>query len=130
NTNSPGLVGKTASVTLSDKLAYSNHITRLRANPEVCSYFIAWQLHHCWLRGYFKSVMSHHVNQASVSTRILVNIPLVLPPLPEQRRIVAALDAQKGRLDTGERYLYSAMKRAQAAKESILIQKTRATGPT
>lgn len=105
NTNSPALVGKTALVTSRTPLAYSNHMTRLRPSKGVVSAFLARQLHWLWTRGYFRDVLSHHVNQASVSSQVLLQTRIAIPGTAEQRRVVAAL----------ERYL----PRAQSAATSL-----------
>ena len=104
NTNSPALVGKTAIVEVAEPLAYSNHMTRLRFPAEaVDPKFMAHQLHHLWMAGFFESICSNHVNQASVSAKRLLAVDVVLPPLDEQRRIVAILEDNLSRLDAGLR---------------------------
>ncbi|RCW43323.1 type I restriction enzyme S subunit [Halopolyspora algeriensis] len=101
NTNSPELVGKTALFNDPDPVGFSNHMTRIRPVEGVFSNFLACQLHFLWRTGYFKSVMSNHVNQASVSTKILLRTSVLLAPLAEQRRIVSALEDHLSRLDAG-----------------------------
>jgi len=94
NTNSPDLVGKTAYYDLQDPRAFSNHMTRLRCNigiidPKFCAMYI----HQKWREGYFKTVCNNHVSQSSVSRNILLETPVLLPPLSEQHRIVARIEA-------------------------------------
>ncbi len=62
---------------------------------------MAYQLHFLWMSGYFKHRCVKHVNQASISSRTLATSPLILPPIPEQYRIVAEIDKQFTRLDVG-----------------------------
>lgn len=102
NTNSPALVGKTTWVDSVESLAYSNHMTRLRPPEGLEGKFLARQLHHLWERGYFKTVLNNHVNQASVSRKALLETPIMVPPLAEQRRIVAQLDERLADLEAGE----------------------------
>lgn len=101
NTNSPALTGKTALVTSAMPLAYSNHMTRLRAPEGINPGFLAAQLHWLWMSGYFARVLNNHVNQASVASGKLLDTPVAVPPEAEQLRIVTALEGYLLRLDTG-----------------------------
>ncbi|TAK30658.1 MAG: type I site-specific deoxyribonuclease [Chloroflexota bacterium] len=54
---------------------------------------------------------TNHVNQASINTQFLSRkVPIPVPPLPEQTRIVAQIEKQFSRLDAGT----SALRRVQA----------------
>ncbi len=93
NTNSTELVGKTAVYNDDEPRAFSNHMTRVRVreqalDPRYCAAF----LHHCWREGYFQGVCNQHVSQSSVSRARLLDTPLDLPPLTEQRRIVSMVE--------------------------------------
>jgi type I restriction enzyme S subunit len=112
NTNSPEWVGKTAYITQDTNWAYSNHMTRIRFFPDtIYSAWIAFYLHYLTKTGFFKMNCRHHVNQASINTSFLsTRVPLPLPPLPEQQRIVDEIEAQFTRLDA----VVTALKRAQA----------------
>lgn len=93
NTNSLDLVGKTAYFDDDDTPAFSNHMTRLRTEPErVLPEYLARYLHGCWLRGDFTQLANNHVSQASVSRKVLSGLPLPLPPLTQQRQIIELLD--------------------------------------
>jgi len=122
NTNSPALVGKTALVTVTEPLAFSNHMTRLRfpAN-RVDPHFMAHQLQYLWAVGYFKEICSNHVNQASVATKRLGAVEVVLPPLDVQQRIVAILEDHLSRLDAGCIALSTLITRSSAWKRSLLM---------
>lgn len=65
------------------------------------------------LPGYLKAIndVTSSVTVKHLSSRSVEQIPLPLPPLAEQRRIVAAIEEQFTRLDAG----VAALKRAQAA---------------
>ncbi|MFQ6028112.1 MAG: hypothetical protein ACE5Q6_11520 [Dehalococcoidia bacterium] len=111
NTNSPQLIGKTAWIGQDEGWAFSNHMTRLRVPSDIAPKFVAHQLHYLWMTGYFLYRCVKHVNQASVSSTALADtVPLVIPPLPEQHRIVAEIEKQFTRLDVS----VAALKRAQA----------------
>lgn len=94
NTNTAELVGKTAYYSLQDPRAYSNHMTRLRFHTEAMDpRFGALALQQCWREGYFEERCNNHVSQASISSNVLLQTPLAFPPLLEQRRIVAQIEA-------------------------------------
>lgn len=111
NTNSPDLVGKTAYVGSRAELAFSNHMTRLRASEAVEPRFAAKYLHFLWVSQYFRHRCTNHVNQASVSGSMLADsVPFLIPPLAEQRRIIAALEEHLSDLDAA----VAGLKRARA----------------
>lgn len=102
NTNSPELIGKTTAVLIGTRLAYSNHMTRIRLEDGLDPVFVARQLHFLWMTGYFRHRCVNHVNQASISADPLSEtVPLALPPASEQTRIADALDELLSDLDAG-----------------------------
>lgn len=89
NTNSPELVGKTALFDDDDEPAFSNHMTRLRADESrVDPGYLAQALHQIWRSGWFASHCNNHVSQASVSRSVLQELEVALPPLDVQRAFV------------------------------------------
>lgn len=111
NTNSPELVGKTAYIKRDSDWAYSNHMTRVRlADGAADPAWVSYSLHYLFVSGFFKLHCSNHVNQASINSRFLADqVVIPLPPLAEQRRIVAEIEKQFSRLDAA----VEALKRAQ-----------------
>ena len=100
NTNSAALVGKTAFVESNVEMAFSNHMTRVRPDKSrLTAKFLAKQLHGYWMNGYFEEICSNHVNQASISTKRLKDVEIILPPLDEQEKIIEILEEQLSRLD-------------------------------
>lgn len=96
NTNSTELVGKSALFTgHPEPVVFSNHFTRLRVKPEVCSpeFLAAWLLHQ-WLARTFEHLCNRWIGQSAVKADKLLALPFPLPPLPEQRRIAAKLREQ------------------------------------
>ncbi|MFD5325656.1 restriction endonuclease subunit S [Streptomyces sp. NPDC127092] len=125
NTNSPALVGKTAWVNSDEPLAYSNHMTRLRPPAGLDSRFLAIQLHTLWSTGHFRTVLNNHVNQASVSRKVLLDTTIAVPPLPEQHRIVAQLDEQLAHIEAGESSLARAANKLTELISQIRSQEIR-----
>lgn len=120
NTNSPALVGKTAWVGSLQPAAYSNHMTRLRGPKGLDGKFLAIQLHWLWASGYFKTILNNHVNQASVARNALLATEIVVPPLPEQLRIVSEVEQQIMRIETGEAAIQSTERVAQSLWLAVL----------
>jgi type I restriction enzyme S subunit len=121
NTNSPTLIGKTAYFDRPGDYAFSNHMTRLRPPPGLDGKFLAIQLHFFWMRGVFQQLCSHHVNQASVSAKKLVDaVCIAVPPTNEQRRIVAAIEEQFSRLDAAGESLGAAQRKLAGLRDGAL----------
>lgn len=99
-TNSPELVGKSAFIDRLDEPAvFSNHLVRLRADEtRLDGRFLARWLQSRWERGLFRSRARQWVNQAAFGKDELLDLELGLPPVEEQRRIAATLDAADGLL--------------------------------
>ena len=105
-TNSGALVGKCAYFDLQGRYAFSNHLTRLRPRAElVDGEFLRWNLWLHWKRGEFNDKCKHWVNQSTLPKDALLDTLVHLPPLPEQRRIVAKLEEVLGRVDACQRRL-------------------------
>ena len=94
NTNSSELVGKTTYIESDTNWAYSNHMTRIRINnPLINNKWISTYLHFLFLSGYFGGICIHHVNQSSVSSRVLSEkIPIPIPSISEQNFILQNID--------------------------------------
>jgi len=120
NTNSPELVGKTASFGVDGDFAFSNHMTRIRPAESIDPRFLAHQLHFLWMTGYFRHTCINHVNQASVPKDVLSRLDVLLPPEAEQRRIVAKIEEAFSDLDAGVAALERARKNLERYRASVL----------
>lgn len=111
NTNSAELVGKSALFGgYPEPVVYSNHFTRLRVNTDalVPGFLAAW-LNLQWQRGIFAGICNRWIGQSAVKADKLLALRIPLPPLAEQRRIVAVLSEK-----------LAAVERARAAAEAEL----------
>ena len=113
NTNSPELVGKTALFEDDDMPAFSNHMTRLRSDPDrLDPGYLALRLHQAWREGWFQDHCNNHVSQASIGRDVLKEFQIELPPMATQLAI-AALYSQL------ERYRASSSNHLEAARLAI-----------
>jgi type I restriction enzyme S subunit len=121
NTNSPELIGKTTAVLIDAKLAYSNHMTRIRLEDGLSPVFLARQLHFLWMSGYFRHRCVNHVNQASISADPLSEtVPILVPPANEQSRIADTLDELFSDLDAGVAALERVREKLKLYRASVL----------
>lgn len=122
NTNSAELIGKTALISSREHgFAFSNHMTKICLEDHLSKSFLAKQIHFLWMSGYFKYHCTHHVNQASISSKNLADtIPLLLPPIREQTRVVEKLEELLSDLDAGVAELKTAQKKVTQYRQSLL----------
>ncbi len=72
---------------------FGNFIARLRVKPELCaSRFLFWLLRHSYANGVTERYQKQTTGIRNLETRRFFDLPVPLPPLGEQRRIVELLD--------------------------------------
>jgi restriction endonuclease S subunit len=76
-------------------------VDEARALPQ----FVALALHQLFKRGDFAKLCTRWVGQAGVSTTLLKQVEIPLPPLEEQRRIVAEIEGYQKVLDGARQIL-------------------------
>jgi type I restriction enzyme M protein len=87
NTNSAELVGKTCLIEAPLRGGFSNHMTRIPANPDLCvPRFLALILHNAWRKGLFRERATRWVGQAGINAKSLGDFEIPLPPLSKQGR--------------------------------------------
>ncbi|MDJ0676422.1 MAG: restriction endonuclease subunit S [Calothrix sp. MO_167.B42] len=92
-TNSAEHVGKTAIYKGERPAIFAGYLIRIHRKEDLIDAdFLNYYLNSNTVREYGKSVMSRSVNQANINGTKLKEYPIILPPLPEQKRIVAILD--------------------------------------
>ncbi len=109
--NSLELVGKVAQVTsLPHKSTLGAFISLLRPSTEIDAKLYYYQLTSSDVQSEIRRYASTTTNISNISSSRLAEIPLSVPPLPEQHRIVAEIEKQFTRLGAS----VTALKRVQA----------------
>lgn len=100
NTNSTELVGKTALVDQDYPYAFSNHLTKVELDQNITlpSFFVYYFMD-LFTKEYFVSICNKWIGQSGVNTTMLKEITIPLPPLDEQKRLVALLDTLFAKID-------------------------------
>jgi len=124
NTNSTELVGKSCIFTgWQEPCTFSNHLTRLRPNPETLSAkWLFMCLRDLWLQGYFAANCVEFVGQSAFNKDKLLEVKIPVPPTAEQRRIVERVKALTGRLEQA-RQLHREVENELAAFVPALLAK-------
>jgi type I restriction enzyme S subunit len=104
NTNSKELVGRAALVQEDLNCGFSNHITRLRVKENlVFPQWLTLVLNYLWSKKYFLKHCRKWIGQAGINTSMLKSIKIPVPPLEEQRRIVARIEELLSRVEEVKR---------------------------
>lgn len=118
-----GEVGRCAIFTHDDSeyIAFQKALHRVRPRGGVSALYIRYYLEHLNLQNGLApfstgSTIKHLPQQQ------LKRLPIKLPPLDEQQRIVAVLEEQLSRLDAAQKILVNAAQRVELTQRSILNQ--------
>ncbi len=98
--NSDKHLGKTAYFDSDQTLLHGINLLLIRAVDEYDGKLLNYLFRHYRFKGGFIEVAQRSVNQSSINQKKLKSFPVPIIPLPEQKRIVAKLDALFGHLDT------------------------------
>ena len=120
-TNSAELVGKCAVFDLEQDFAFASYLIRLCLDTDKAdSRLVASYINSPAGRTYMFSERKQMTGQANVNATKLKALPIVLPALPEQRRIVAELDALQTEVDALKRLQAETAAELDALLPSIL----------
>ena len=101
-TNSAELVGKSAVYRGNPSpCSCASYLIRSRLRHGYVPEFLAYYINSTFGRVWVNSVVSQQVGQANVNGTKLKALSIPVPPLPEQRRIVAEIEKQFTRLEAG-----------------------------
>jgi type I restriction enzyme, S subunit len=120
--NSAELVGKTGLITDNyPRCTFESKNIRLRLDPNsMLPKFAATILNSYNIRQYYMSVLKQQCGMATLNHTHLKNIPIPVPPLEEQRRLVAYLDGLQAQVAQLRRYQEQTQKELDALMPSIL----------
>lgn len=127
SSGSLNVVGKSARLTEDWRGTFGAFCATIRPNQLVDSRFLAFFLQSPKLRARW-SEAARGTNINNLKRDDLTSTPLPLPPLEEQRRIVAVLEDHLSRLDAAEASMKSAMMKLELLKLSALLQLYREAG--
>jgi type I restriction enzyme S subunit len=119
-TNSPELVGKSAVFTADKRMTFASYLIRVRLTERCDPHWAALVINGPPGRRYVASVRSQQVGQANVNGSKLAALPLPLPPLEEQRRIVAEVEERLSQIDALRASIERAQRRSRALRAAIL----------
>jgi type I restriction enzyme S subunit len=120
-TNSAELVGKSAVATgQHEGMSFASYLIRLRLGPVVVPEFVAHVINGPLGREYVARVRSQQVGQANVNGTKLAAFPLPVPPIEQQREIVAEVDRQFSLIDGAEAAIRRGVTRAGTLRQSVL----------
>lgn len=123
-TNSAELVGKTAVYKeFHPRAVFASYLIRLRLSkgayiPDMLSFFI----NSFYGRKYIASVVSQQVGQANVNGTKLSLMPIPLPPIAEQSRIVEEIERCFSVADEVEKVVEQSLRQSERLQQSILKQ--------
>jgi len=105
NTNSTELVGKSIIFAgWSERCTFSNHMTRLRCNKKtLTTEWLYFSLRELWLSGFFAANCTEFIGQSAFNKDKLVEIEIPIPPIDEQRRIVARIEELTKRVEEAKK---------------------------
>lgn len=107
--NSRELVGKTSFVeSLPEPMTFGGFVLMIRAK-QIANKFLFYFLRLAFLSGHFVGKASQTTNIANINTKTLAQDAVPLPPLAEQQRIVARVEALFAKLDEAEEKIRAAL---------------------
>ncbi|MDT0531779.1 restriction endonuclease subunit S [Micromonospora sp. DSM 115977] len=105
------------------QLTYPDKLIRVQTNPETASSAcIAYLLQSPQLRSRVRALARTTAGQAGISGASLRSVGIPLPPLAEQRRIVAALEDHLSRLDAATRSIGEARRRLRNLRKRVIVE--------
>ena len=121
-TNSPALVGKLAIWDRTEEVVFASYIVRYSAIPEVaCPRFTISALSTSRSQQQIERLITRAISQANINPSAFFNdVEIALAPLPEQKRIVAALDVWNRAINQAERLVSAKQRRFDAARNRLI----------
>ncbi|HCE4590716.1 TPA: restriction endonuclease subunit S [Vibrio parahaemolyticus] len=107
-----------------------NHVFAVRPNKQVLlPYFLAALSGSNYGKTYFLSCAKRSTNLASINSTQLKEFPVLLPPLPEQRKIAQILSTWDKAISTTEKLIDVSKQQKKALMQQLLTGKKRLVDP-
>ena len=101
---------------------HQNHVFRSRLLSErILPEFVSWW-GNSFGKDFFSASGKQTTNLASINLSLLERFPVPIPPLPEQRRIVAEVERRLSAIQQAEATVEANLTRAERLRQSILKQ--------
>ncbi len=121
-TNSPELVGKSAVFESRERMTFASYLIRVRLTEECDPRWAVLVINGPSGRRYVAEVRTQQVGQANVNGTKLAAMPIPVPPLEEQRRIVARVEEQLLAIEALRAGIERAQRRSATLRRAVLEQ--------
>lgn len=120
-TNSPELVGKSAVFNSDLKATFASYLIRLRCEDGLIlpDYLCRW-INSLWGREWAEAVRTDGVSQSNINSTKLLEMEVPLPPLEEQKRIMARVEALVARVNAAQERLERVPAIIRSFRQSVL----------
>jgi len=119
--NSDAHLGKTAVFPNAGVLLHGMNLLLIRVDLELIQpIYLHWLLTYYRRFGFFTSIAQHAVNQSSINQAKLKSVPIFLPPVSEQHRIVSKIEELFSELDKGIENLKQARAQLTVYRQALL----------
>ncbi len=116
-TNSIEHVGKTGLFDLEGDYCFASYLVRVVPDPaKVLPLFLTAMMNSVEFQAEAKGKAAKSINQANINATTMKNMRVPAPPLPEQQRLVAKIEALEAEITAAQALITS----ASARKEAIL----------
>ena len=119
-TNSPELVGKSAVFEGRERMTFASYLIRVRLTEECDPRWAVLAINGPSGRRYVAEVRTQQVGQANVNGTKLAAMPIPVPPLEEQRRIVARVEEQLAAVYALRAAIERAQRRSGSLRRAVL----------
>jgi type I restriction enzyme S subunit len=127
--NSPPHIGKSALLGSDDTIYHGVNLLLFRPKGHVDVGFLQRYRSYLYISEFWRSRCKQSVNQASVNQTDIKGVPIPVPPLEEQQRIVAVLDEAFKGLARARAHAEANLQNARELFESIKADELAYTGP-
>ncbi len=115
------LIGRCAPVTRDVDSAFASYLIRFRLDPsQINVEYASMMLSSPWWRSRLEQAAASSAGQYNLSLRSLEPMPVALPPLPEQDKIVSEVDRQLSDLVACERAMEAGVALSRGLRRSVL----------